>query len=95
MLSGISSMPGIQHIKNCPGLALLHNLSVNMNVLVDGLSVRTCTIWVVLSWLFAVGKSDNIFHTPSVFLSQIIIYSFSNLIENLYVVGDCGADLDC
>ncbi len=78
ILSGISSMPGIQSIKNCPGLALLHNLSMNMKVLVEGLSVRICTICVVLSWLFAVGKSDNIFHTPSVFLSQIILYSFSN-----------------
>ena len=77
MLSGISSMPGIQSIKNCPGLALLHSWSVNTKVFTDGLSVRICTIWVVRIWLFAVSKSDNVFYTPSVFLSQISLYSFS------------------
>jgi hypothetical protein len=44
MLSGISSMPGIQSIKNCPGLALLHCLSVNVKVLTVGLSFRIRTI---------------------------------------------------
>ena len=47
MLNGISSIPGIQSIKNWPGLALAHCLSVNVYVLTDGLSVITCVIVVV------------------------------------------------
>jgi hypothetical protein len=39
MLNGISSMPGIQSIRNCPGLALLQSLSVNVKVLTVGLSL--------------------------------------------------------
>jgi hypothetical protein len=38
MLSGISSTPGIQSIRNCPGLALLHSLSVKEKVFTVGLS---------------------------------------------------------
>ena len=40
-----------------------------------GLSVRTCTISVVLRVLFAVSEADNFFHTPIMFLSQVNFHS--------------------
>jgi hypothetical protein len=95
MLNGISSMPGIQSIKNCPGLALEHNLSGMMKVLTVGLSTRICTISVVLSVLAAMSEADNFFHTPIMFLSQITFHSLSYSSENLRVLqGDGAANLN-
>src|SRR5208283_4157933 len=96
MLSGISSTPGIQSIKNCPGLALEHNLSVIMKVLTVGLSTLTCTISVVLSVLAAMSEADNLFHTPIMFLSQVNFHSPSYGLENLHVLQRNGtANLNC
>ncbi len=50
-LSGISSMPGIQSIRNCPGLALAQSLSLTVYVLTVGLSVFTSAMRVVRSVL--------------------------------------------
>ena len=47
MLKGISSTPGIQSIRNWPGLALAHCLSVKRYVLTERLSVIICSIFVV------------------------------------------------
>lgn len=54
MLNGISSMPGIHSIRNWPGLALAHCLSLNIKVLTEGLSVIICSIFVVRKVLAAV-----------------------------------------
>ena len=88
-------MPGIQSIRNCPGLALLQAWSMKLKVLTVGLSVRIWTIWVVLIWLFAVSEADNFFYTPIMFLSQISVYSSGYCLENLCVVADGCADLHC
>src|SRR5208283_2352688 len=96
MLMGISSTPGIQSIKNCPGLALEHNLSGMMKVLTVGLSSRTFTISVVLSVLAAMSEADNFFHTPIMFPSQINFHSPSYGLENLHVLQRNGtANLNC
>jgi hypothetical protein len=54
MLKGISSTPGIHSIRNCPGLASAHCLSMKVYVLTEGLSVITCVIFVVRRVLVAV-----------------------------------------
>jgi hypothetical protein len=85
MLRGISSTPGIQSIKNCPGLALQQSLSSMMKVLTVGLSSLVLTISVILILLAAVSEADNFFHTPIMFLSQINFHSLSYGLENLRV----------
>ncbi len=54
MLRGISSTLGIQSIRNCPGFAFAHCLSLNAKVFTVELSVLMLRIWVVLSWLLSV-----------------------------------------
>jgi hypothetical protein len=53
MLNGISSIPGIQNMRNWPGSAFAQSLSLKVKVLTVGLSVFTLLMRVVLNWLAA------------------------------------------